>query len=74
MSTLLGVFLVISSSATQQYGPPRATENHHDGRLFDYVDDDYGIEADQGIVKNERAITAEPRTQFNSALVRLFKY
>jgi len=58
MSTLLVVFLVMSTSATR----PRASENQPDDFIFDHVDDDdYGIKTDQEILEEQLDISAESR-------------
>ena len=57
MSTLLVVFLVMSTSATR----PRASENQPDDFIFDHVDDDYGIQTDQEILEEQLDISAESR-------------
>ena len=71
MSTFLVVFLVKGTSTTKPYGRLGSTENNLDDRIVDNLDDDYGIEADHGIVKEERVITKEPRTVPNSVVFSL---
>ena len=61
---------MMSTSANQRYGLPRAFENDRDGIIFDYEDnDDNGLLTDQGMVEEQLEIMDKSGTLCNRVVI-----